>query len=58
MCCQGKAGQGHRIESIAWNAQTIVYCTIFPNKINEMITGKHLVHLVSVCLFGGSNTGT
>lgn len=32
MCCQGKAGQGHRIESIAWYAQTIVYYTIFPNK--------------------------
>lgn len=32
MCCQGKAGQGHRIESIAWYVQTIVYYTIFPNK--------------------------
>ena len=32
VCCQGKAGQGHRIESIAWYAQTIVYYTIFPNK--------------------------
>lgn len=30
--CQGKAGQGHRIESTAWYAQTIVYYTIFPNK--------------------------
>lgn len=32
VCCQGKAGQGHRIESIAWYVQTIVYYTIFPNK--------------------------
>lgn len=30
--CHDKAGQGHRIESIAWYAQTIVYYTIFPNK--------------------------
>lgn len=32
VCCQGKAGWGHRIESIAWYAQTILYYTIFPNK--------------------------